>query len=80
MAELVFMKISTHIMAPELISTAYFINPCNQSVCLYVYPLTVATQRLGKTVTAATNTHATIVEWLDSFPMRAVSCQRKVGY
>jgi hypothetical protein len=28
------------------------------SVCLYVYPPTVARQRLGKNVTAETNTHA----------------------
>jgi hypothetical protein len=39
-------------MAPEPISTVYFINPSQQSVCLYVYPLIVARQRLGKTVTA----------------------------
>jgi hypothetical protein len=27
-----------YIIAPEPISTAYFINPFHQSVCLYVYP------------------------------------------
>jgi hypothetical protein len=40
------------------ISTAYFINPSYQSVCLYVYPLIVASQRLGKNVTAGTNTRS----------------------
>jgi hypothetical protein len=67
-------------MAHEPISTAYFINPSHQSVCLYVYPLIVARQRLGKNVTAATNTHATIEELLDaSFSIRSVSYQRNVG-
>jgi hypothetical protein len=33
-----FAKLRTYIMAPEPISTAYFINPSHQSVCLYVYP------------------------------------------
>jgi hypothetical protein len=53
-------------MAPEPISTAYFINSSHQSLYLYVYPLIVAKQRLGKNVTAATNTHATIEELLDA--------------
>jgi hypothetical protein len=49
------------------------------SLCLYVYPATVARQRRGKKVTAATNTHATI-ELLDpSFSVRFVSYQKKVG-
>jgi hypothetical protein len=66
-----FMKLGTYIMAREPISTAYFINPSRQSVCLYLYPPVVARQRLGKNVTAATNTHATIEELLDaSFYMR----------
>jgi hypothetical protein len=45
-----------YIMAPEPISTEYFINPSHQSVCLYVYLPIVARQRLGRHVTAATNT------------------------
>jgi hypothetical protein len=45
-------------------------------LCLYVYPPIVARQRLGKNVTAATNTHATI-ELLDAFYMRSVSYQGK---
>jgi hypothetical protein len=28
-------------MAPEPFSAAYFINPSDQSVCLYVYPLSL---------------------------------------
>jgi hypothetical protein len=35
-AEPIFMKLGMYIMAPELISTTYFINPSHQSVCLYV--------------------------------------------
>jgi hypothetical protein len=59
-----------NIMVPEPISTAYFINPSHQSVCLYVYyplsllgkasvkyiPPFIARQRLGKHVPTATNT------------------------
>jgi hypothetical protein len=75
-------------MAPEPISTAYIINSSSNSVCLYLYPLivvkqrfgknptTVARQRLGKTVTAATNTHAKIEELLEvSLSMRSVTYQ-----
>jgi hypothetical protein len=62
-----------YIMAPEPISTAYFINP-SISLSLYVYPLTVARQRLGKRVTAAKNRDATIEELLDAeFSTRCVS-------
>jgi hypothetical protein len=42
-------------MAPEPISTAYFINPSHQSVCMCILP-TVARQRLGRHVPMATNT------------------------
>jgi hypothetical protein len=56
----IFMKLGMYIMAPEPMSMAYFLNPSHQSVCLYVYPPIVAKQRLGKNVTAATYTHATI--------------------
>jgi hypothetical protein len=56
-------KLCTYIMTLEPISTAHFINPSHQSVCLYVYPPMVPRQRLGKNVTAATNTHATIEEY-----------------
>jgi hypothetical protein len=50
MPEPIFMKPGMYIMAPEPISTAYFINPSHQSVCLYVYSPIVARQRLGKTL------------------------------
>jgi hypothetical protein len=43
-----FVKLGMYIMTPELISTAYTINPSHQSVCLYVYPHIVTSQRLGK--------------------------------
>jgi hypothetical protein len=45
-----------------------------------VYPIIVARQRLGKNVTVATNTQATIEELLDaSLSMLSVSYLRKVG-
>jgi hypothetical protein len=47
-----------YIMALEPISTAYFINLSQQSLCLYVYPPIVARQRLGKNVSAAANARA----------------------
>jgi hypothetical protein len=76
MAESIFMKLGMYIMAPEPISTAYSINPFHQSV----HPPTVARQWLGKNVTVATNTHATIKELLDmSFSMWSVLYQSKVG-
>jgi hypothetical protein len=51
------------------------------SVCVFVCsPPIVARQRVGKDVTAATNTHPTIQELLDaSFYMRSASYHRKVG-
>jgi hypothetical protein len=39
MREPIYMKLGMHIMAPEPISTSYFINLSYQSVCLYVYTL-----------------------------------------
>jgi hypothetical protein len=39
------MKLGIYIMASELISKAYIINPSNQSVCMCI-PLIVATQQL----------------------------------
>jgi hypothetical protein len=53
--EPVFMKLGKYITTPEPISTAYFINPSHQSVCMYISP-TVARQRLGKHVPSAMNT------------------------
>jgi hypothetical protein len=78
MAESIFMKLGMYIMAPVPISTAYFINPSHQFVCLYVYPTLIARQRLGKSVTAATNTQATVEELLDAlFSVRSVSYEKK---
>jgi hypothetical protein len=59
------MTFGLYIMLSEPISMAYFINLFQQSVrvrvracvCVCVCPLTVARKRLGKNVTAATNTH-----------------------
>jgi hypothetical protein len=80
MPELIFMKLCMYIMAPEPISTAYVVNPCHQSMRLYVYTPIVDRQRLSKNVTAATYTHAAIEEFLDaSFSLQSVSYQRKVG-
>jgi hypothetical protein len=59
------MKLGTYIMTLEHILTLYFINPSHQSVYLYVYPI-VARQRFGKHITAATNTHETVEELLES--------------
>jgi hypothetical protein len=48
------------------------------SLCVYVYPIQLTRERLGKN--AATNTHETIKEFLEaSFYMESVSYQRKVG-
>jgi hypothetical protein len=71
------MKLGMYIMAPEPISTAYFINPYKQSVCQYVYPPIIARQWHGKNITAAMNTHATIEKLLEaSFSTRSMSYQR----
>jgi hypothetical protein len=63
--EPIFMKLGIYIMPPEIISSAYLINPSNQSACLYIYFFIVARQRLSENVTAATSTHASIEEFLD---------------
>jgi hypothetical protein len=55
-----------HIMAHEPIRTASFINTSHQFVCLYVYPPTVARQRLGKNVPAATNSRPKMEELLEA--------------
>jgi hypothetical protein len=53
MLEPVLMKLGTYIMAPEPVSTAYFINPSHHFV---YYLLIAARQRLGERVPAAKNT------------------------
>jgi hypothetical protein len=50
-SEPVFIKFGMYIMTAETISTAYFIYPSHQSMCLYLCILIVARQRLVKTVT-----------------------------
>jgi hypothetical protein len=79
-------------MATEPISTAYFIKPSHQSVCLYVYPSyrCKATARLSVSLLSVLGNgqvnkfpqqriHATIEGLLDaSFCMRSVSYQRIV--
>jgi hypothetical protein len=81
MPEPIFMKFGINVVPPEPISTAYFINPSQQFMCLQVYPTIVARQRLGKIFTVATNTQATKEELLEaSFSMRSGSYQRKLGY
>jgi hypothetical protein len=62
-------------MAPEPISTAYFINTSHRSVYLNVY---VARQRLGKNVTTSRNARAAIELLETSFSVRSVSYQRKI--
>jgi hypothetical protein len=53
------MELGMYVIAPEPISTVYFINLSHQSLCLYVYSLTVVRQRFGKNFIAATNTETT---------------------
>jgi hypothetical protein len=57
--EPVFMKLGMSIMALEPITTAYFINLSHQSVSVCISSI-IARQRLGKNVTAETNTNARI--------------------
>jgi hypothetical protein len=56
----ILMKLSMYIMAPEPISTAYFINSSPQSLFLNKYK-----QRLIKSFTAATNAYSTLQELLN---------------
>jgi hypothetical protein len=71
------MKLGRYIMAPKPISTAYFINPSHQAVCLHVCPPIAARQWLRKNVTAATKTDTTIEELLDMFSVWSVLYQGK---
>jgi hypothetical protein len=81
MPEPICMKDGMFIMTRDFILTEYFINPSHKPVCLYVYPPIVTRQRLGKKVTAAKNTHATVEELFGaSLSMRSLSYQRKVGH
>jgi hypothetical protein len=70
-----------YVMAFKPVSTVYFINPCPQSVFLYVYFPLVARQRLSKKVTAETNTQATTEELMDaSLSIFSLSYERKLCY
>jgi lysylphosphatidylglycerol synthetase-like protein (DUF2156 family) len=63
-------------MSPGPISTAYYVSPSLQSVCLYVYRLVFVRQRLDINVTATTNTHATIENifgWVICYAVYVVS-------
>jgi hypothetical protein len=55
MPEPIFMEFGMYIMAPEPISTAYFVNPSRQFICMFIPPF-FARQRLGKHVPAAKST------------------------
>jgi hypothetical protein len=46
MPKLDYIKLGTYIVVLKPISAAYFINPSDKSVYLYVYPLITARQRL----------------------------------
>jgi hypothetical protein len=77
----VIMLLRIHKSIPHKSATElFFINPSHQSVSVYVYPFDVAMQRLGKNVTAATNTHETTEELLDdSFSVLFIQFQGKLG-
>jgi hypothetical protein len=60
MREVVIMKLGLCIAVPESISTAYSINTTHRSVHLYMNHPIVSKQQLGKRVTTAMNTYATI--------------------
>jgi hypothetical protein len=71
MPDPIFMKLGMYIMAPELVSTAYFINPSHESVCLY--PPNVARQWLGKHVPAATRNNRKNIGGVVFYAVRVVS-------
>jgi hypothetical protein len=76
-----WMKLCVYIMARGPTSTAYFLKPSHQSVCLYAHPSVVARKWLGKNLTAAINTHAKIEYILDApFSMRSVSYQGRYSF
>jgi hypothetical protein len=61
-----------YIMAPEPISTAYFVNPSHRSVCLYVYPPIVAGKGLGKHVPTTNTDNNRIVGHFVSFAVHVM--------
>jgi hypothetical protein len=77
MPEPVFMKVAMYIMALQSISTAYFINPSRQPVCLYVYPLSLLGNGSIKKRNRG-NEYATVKELLGaSFSFRSLSEEGK---
>jgi hypothetical protein len=78
MPEPIFIKLCVYIMATEPISTAYFISPSHQSVCLYAYSSDFATQRVDKHIPATKNTrnNRTILD--ESSTMQYAFYQRRV--
>jgi hypothetical protein len=82
MLEPIFMTLRMYIMAPEPISTAYFMNPSHQSVCLHVYSPSLLGNGSVKT-SPRQRIHATAEELLDAivfYAVRVVSneCRRFV--
>jgi hypothetical protein len=65
-------------MSPSQRPTSYIL-PISLCVCMCIPPI-VTGQRLGKNITAATNTYATIELLEASFSIRSLSYQKKVGY
>jgi hypothetical protein len=80
MPEPLVMKFGTYIMAPELTSTMYFINPSLQSVCMCIPP-SVARQQLGKHIPVATNAlnNRRIVECIVFCAVSVISKGESVG-
>jgi hypothetical protein len=76
------MKAAMYIMAPEPISTAYFINPSHQYVVRFISSI-VARQRLGRHVPVATITsnNRSIVESAVFYTVRVISKEsRRLEY
>jgi hypothetical protein len=73
-----------YIMETEPTSTACFINPSHQSLCLYVYPVIIARHLLGKCLSPlllGKNVPVAMRNyWEASFSMLSVSYQRKVDH
>jgi hypothetical protein len=66
MAEPSFVKLGMNIMATKPISTACFINPSHQSMCLYAYTSLGARHWFSINVTTAMNTRARTDELLEA--------------
>jgi hypothetical protein len=73
MPEKIFMNLGMYVMARESISTAYFINPSHQCVCVSLR--IVARQRFGRHVPVAMNTRNNRELLETSFYIRPVSYQ-----